>query len=30
VEPTTDEHSTDLRKQRLYLKDEIASMLSHN
>ena len=30
VAPTTDEHSTDLRKQRLYLKDEIASMLSQN
>ena len=30
VEPTTDEHSIDLRKQRLYLKDEIAAMLSQN
>jgi len=30
VEPTTDEHSIDLRKQRLYLKDEIAAMLSLN
>ena len=30
VEPTTDEHSIDLRKQRMHLKDEIASMLSQN
>ena len=28
IEPTTDEHAIDLRKQRLYLKDEIAAMLS--
>lgn len=28
VEPATDGHSTDLRKQRLLLKDEIASMLA--
>lgn len=30
VEPATDQRSTDLRKQRLHLKDEIASMLSQN
>ena len=30
VEPATDERTTDLRKQRLLLKDEIASMLSRN
>jgi len=30
VEPSTDERSTDLRKQRLHLKDEIALMLSQN
>lgn len=30
VEATTDEHSIDLRKQRLFLKDEIAAMLSQN
>ncbi len=28
VEPATDERSTDLRKKRMVLKDEIASMLS--
>lgn len=30
VEPSSDERSTDLRKQRLFLKDEIAAMLSQN
>ncbi len=28
VEPATDERSTDLRKRRMHLKDEIAAMLS--
>jgi len=30
VEPASDERSTDLRKQRLLLKDEIAAMLSQD
>lgn len=30
VEPSSDERSTDLRKQRLFLKDEIAAMLSQD
>jgi uncharacterized protein YdcH (DUF465 family) len=30
VEPSSDERSTDLRKQRLFLKDEIAVMLSQD
>lgn len=30
VEPSSDERSTDLRKQRLLLKDEIAAMLSQD
>ena len=29
VEAASDERSTDLRKQRLYLKDQIAAMLSN-
>ena len=28
VEPTTDEHMADMRKQRLHLKDQIAAALS--
>lgn len=28
VEPTSDEHMTELRRERLRLKDEIASMLA--
>jgi uncharacterized protein YdcH (DUF465 family) len=28
VEPTTDEHSTELRKKRMVLKDEIGAMLA--
>ena len=30
VEPATDERTTDLRKKRMVLKDEIASMLSQD
>ncbi len=30
VEAATDERSTDLRKQRMHLKDEIAAMLSQD
>lgn len=30
VEPSSDERSTDLRKQRLHLKDEIAAILSQD
>jgi uncharacterized protein YdcH (DUF465 family) len=30
IEPSSDERSTDLRKQRLLLKDEIAEMLSQD
>jgi uncharacterized protein YdcH (DUF465 family) len=30
VEPSSDERSTDLRKQRLLLKDQIAAMLSQD
>ena len=30
IEPSSDERSTDLRKQRLFLKDEIAAMLSRD
>lgn len=30
IEPASDERSTELRKQRLYLKDEIAAMLAQD
>ncbi|MEO1104485.1 MAG: YdcH family protein [Pseudomonadota bacterium] len=28
IEPTSDEHMTEMRKQRAYLKDEIAAILA--